>query len=323
MKKYTPPFSVTSEILKLLQDIAWEIGVLEGRKLVEIPLRLRRENSIKTIQASLAIEGNTLTIDQITAVLEGKRVLAPLREVTEIKNALNLYESLMDFNPLSPDDLLKAHAMLMQSLVDENGKWRTKDVGVLKSGHISHVAPPSKRVQALMLDLFSYLQTTDTPWILKACIFHYELEFIHPFQDGNGRMGRLWQQLLLMKENLIFRYLPIEVLVKDHQEQYYRSLEESDRAGESTVFIEFMLALIRRSLQDFSKAVIKIPQDSNARLFFAKSRLDKQWFNRKDYLVIHPDISTATASRDLAFGVDHGILTPKGEKNQVCYKFAG
>ena len=321
MKRYTPPFTITPKILKFLQDIAKEGGILEGRQLVDIPLSLRRGNNIKTIQASLAIEGNTLTIAQITDLLDGKRVLGPAQDIAEVKNALQVYDSLLDFNPLGPDDLLRAHKILMQSLVIENGRWRTTDVGILKSGKISHLAPPSKRVPELMLDLFKYIQTTDTPWILKACIFHYELEFIHPFQDGNGRMGRLWQQLLLMKEDPIFRYVPVEVLVKEHQKDYYRALELSDAAGESTAFIEFSLEMILESMADFSKIASKTQQDSASRLRFSKSRLQKEWFNRKDYMNIQQDISTATASRDLLFGVNHALLHSRGQKNQTYYKF--
>lgn len=321
MKTYTPPFSITPKILELLQDIAKEIGILEGRKLIDVPLSLRRGNNIKTIHASLAIEGNTLTIDQITDLLDGKRILGPAQDIVEVKNALQVYDSLLDFNPLDPDDLLRAHKILMQSLVVENGRWRTTDVGILKGGEVSHVAPPSKRVPELMLDLFKYIQIADIPWILKACIFHYELEFIHPFQDGNGRMGRLWQQLLLMKADPIFRYVPVEVLVKEHQKDYYRVLGESDAAGESTAFIEFSLEIIMESMSDFSKTASKTPQDSASRLHFSKLRLQKEWFNRKDYMNIQQDISTATASRDLSFGVNNNILNSRGQKNQAYYKF--
>lgn len=321
MKKYTPPFTVTPKILKLLQDIAKAVGVLEGRKLVNIPLNLRRANNIKTIQASLAIEGNTLSIDQITDLLAGKRVLGPEQDIVEVKNALQVYDTHLDFNPMDSDDLLRAHKILMQSLILENGSWRTKDVGILKSGKVSHVAPPSRRVPELMQDLFEYIQTCDIPWILKACVFHCELEFIHPFQDGNGRMGRLWQQLLLMKENPIFRYVPVEVLVKEHQNDYYRVLEESDGAGESTAFIEFSLDIILESMADFSKIASTTPQDLASRLYFSKARLQKEWFNRKDYLNIQPDISTATASRDLSFGVNNSILDSRGLKNQMYYRF--
>ncbi len=214
---------------------------------------------------------------------------------------MQVYDRLLGFNPLQIDDLLKAHEILMQSLVTENGRWCSKDVGILKGVEVSHVAPPSKRVPELMLDLFKYMQIAELPWILKACIFHYELEFIHPFQDGNGSMGRLWQQLLLMKEDLIFCYIPVEVLVKEHQKEYYQVLGESDAAGESTVFIEFSLEIIFKALIDFSKVASKVPQDSGSRLIFSKTRLQKEWFNRKDYMETQRDISSATVSRDLIF----------------------
>ena len=321
MKKYTPPYTITSKILKFLQDIAREVGILQGRKLADIPLNLRKGNNIKTIQASLAIEGNTLNIDQITHLLNGKRILAPAQDIVEVKNALQVYDSLLDFNPLDVDDLLRAHKILMQSLLTDNGNWRNTAVGILKGTEISHIAPPAKKVPKLMVDLFEYIKTADTPWMLKACIFHYELEFIHPFQDGNGRMGRLWQQLLLMKEDPIFGYIPVEVLIKARQKEYYSVLGESDAAGESTAFIEFSLQLILESLVDFSKTASRVLADSSSRLSFSKSPLQNLWFNRKDYMNVQQDISTSTASRDLAYGVDVGVLQSKGDNNQVYYKF--
>lgn len=318
---YTPPFTITPKIVNLLQRIAKEGGILRGRKLLEIPLTLRRANHIKTIQSSLAIEGNTLSIEQITDLLNHKRVLGPAQDILEVKNALQVYEKLLDFDPLDPSDLLKAHSLLMKDLVEERGKWRTTSVGILKGGEVSHIAPPAQRVSQLMSDLFDYIKRAEIPWILKACVFHYELEFIHPFQDGNGRMGRLWQQLLLMKDDALFRYIPVEVLIKENQADYYGVLGESDRVGHSTVFIEFSLELILEALCEFSKTTSKIPQNPSSRLSFAKEHFQKEWFNRKEYMSVHQDISTATASRDLSFGIKNHLLSSKGEKNQMYYRF--
>jgi Fic family protein len=172
-----------------------------------------------------------------------------------------------------------------------------------------------------MLDLFEYIKSAGIPWILKACIFHYELEFIHPFQDGNGRMGRLWQQLLLMKDDAMFQYIPVEVLIKEHQGDYYRVLGESDEAGDCTLFIEFSLELILKALAEFSHTTSKIPQNPTSRLSFAQDRFHKEWFNRKDYMNVHQDISTSTASRDLSFGLKKHVLSSKGENNQMFYQF--
>lgn len=320
--KYIPPFKITPLILKLSQDISRELGLIIGRKLADTPLTLRRSNNIKSIQASLAIEGNTLSLNQVTALLEGRRVIGPPKDILEVQNAFILYEDLHRFNPLKVEDMLKAHAILMAGLIEENGKWRTGGVGILKGNEVSHIAPPAKRVPILMEELFNFLaHSSDISWLIKACIFHYEFEFIHPFSDGNGRMGRFWQQLLLMKEDALFEFIPVEVLIKQNQEEYYNVLGESDNLGESTPFIEFSLKVIYAALKDYSQTAARLPQDHRTRLLFAQARIKENWFSRKDYLELHADISTATASRDLLFGIQEQILKNKGEKNQVRYQF--
>ena len=319
---YIPPFTITPLILSISQKISKELGIIAGRKIAEIPLKLRRENNIKSIQASLAIEGNTLSLNQITDILEGKRIIGPPQDILEVKNALSLYGNLKIFDPLKINDLLQAHAILMKSLTNENGKWRLGAVGIFKGKEVSHVAPPAKRVPILMRDLFDFLvKNKEISWIIKACIFHYELEFIHPFTDGNGRIGRLWQQLILMKEDPLFEYIPLEVLVKENQAEYYQVLGESDSVGESTPFIEFSLNIINAALINYSKMPIPLPKDPLSRLNYAKSRMSKEWFSRKNYIEIHQDISTSTASRDLLFGIEKGILKNRGYKNQLHYHF--
>lgn len=319
---YTPPYKITPLILTLSQNIFRELGALSGAKLDIVPVKLRRANTIKTIYASLAIEGNTLGIDQITHLFEGKRVIGPKEDIIEVNNAIEVYSLLSKWDPLSINDCLKAHEFLMKNLVSDNGKWREKGVGVFKAGKISHMAPPAKRVPLLMSDLFNFIANIpQISWLLKACIFHYEFEFIHPFSDGNGRMGRLWQQLLLMKEDCVFQYISIETLIREHQTTYYEVLEQCDQAGDSTAFIEFSLDKIWIALTGYRKTTSPIVQDPRTRLQFAREKLGNAWFSRHHYLLINSDIATATASRDLHQGLEDGILQRKGEKNQMMYKF--
>lgn len=318
----TPPFQITPKVLKLSQDISLELGKLAGAKIDLVPLRLRRLSNIKTIQASLAIEGNTLGLEQITDLFDGKRVIGPERDIIEVKNAIKLYDRLNALNPLSQKDFLEAHSVLMKDLTAEAGKWRSGGVGIFKGDQLAHLPPSAKRVPELMASLFTFIKgRMEIPWLLKACIFHYELEFIHPFSDGNGRMGRLWQQLLLMKENAVFSYVPIEVLIKKNQQAYYRVLGECDRAGDSTLFIEFSLEQIYRALQNYAETTKPDTGNWTGRLKYAREKLHKKMFSRKDYMRLHKDISTATASRDLLTGVAKGLLLKQGDKIKARYTF--
>ncbi len=321
---YKPPFQITPLILQKSQEISRKLGVLLGKRLISIPITLRRAQNIKTIQASLSIEGNTLSVDQVTAIFDGKRVLGPQKDILEAQNAIDVYKNLHTYEPLNIDDFLHAHGTLMSDLVAQAGKWRTGAVGIFKGKEVSHMAPPAKRVEKLMHDLFSFIQKDQTlSWLLKACIFHYELEFIHPFQDGNGRMGRLWQQLLLMKEDPIFEYIPTEVLIKNAQEQYYDVLGKCDAMRESTLFIEFSLQIINQALDDYQESSPPRAFDSSTRMEYAKSQLKNVWFSRKDYMTCITELSLPTASRDLAFGVKQGILLKRGSHNQTRYSFNG
>lgn len=318
--KQNPPFHISPLILAKSQEIARQLGLLSGAKIDLTPVQLRRINNIKTIQASLAIEGNTLNIGHITQIFDGKHVIGPEKDIIEVKNAIKVYSNLPHLNPLLIHDLLKAHKILMKDLIDENGKWRTTGVGIFEGIEVRHVAPPAKRISELMENLFKFLKgNPELPWLLKACIFHYELEFIHPFSDGNGRMGRLWQQLILMKEDPVFQYIPIEVLIKENQGDYYRILGECDRLGDSTLFIEFCLVQILNALKNYTKATLTVVVDSKTRIAYAKQRLSGKWFARKEYSELHKNISSATASRDLRYGLKNGILEQTGEKNQVRY----
>lgn len=211
---------------------------------------LRKENRIKTIQSSLAIENNSLTIDQVTAIMEGKRVLGAPNEIQEVKNAIDAYHLMQQINPHSEKDLLKAHSLMMQDLIKENGKYRSSGVGVFGNEGIVHLAPPPMMVPQLMADLFAWIKTTKTHPLVSSCVFHYEFEFIHPFADGNGRMGRFWQTALLSRFNPVFLWLPVETIVKKHQQAYYNVIAECDAKGDSTKFIEFMLRCIKQSIDD-------------------------------------------------------------------------
>ncbi|HJD59195.1 MAG TPA: Fic family protein [Rickettsia endosymbiont of Omalisus fontisbellaquei] len=317
-----PPFQITNKILGLLQDISYELGILAGSTLYSQPVKLRKNNQIKTIHSSLAIEGNSLSVEQITDIINGKRVLAPEKDILEVNNAIKLYNDLTIFDPCSVESLLKAHKILMQGLVEDNGKWRKGNAAIFKGTEIIHFAPPASRVSLLMQDLFDFINKNDsTSGIIKACIFHYEFEFIHPFSDGNGRIGRLWQQLLLMQTNKIFEYISVESLIRNNQSEYYSVLSKCDKLGESTLFIEFMLDQIVTALRLYSNNIVYEASTPLARMEFAKVNLMDKWFSRKDYISVHKNISTATASRDLLYGLENKLLISKGDKNQTYYKF--
>lgn len=244
MSNYQPPLTITPKILTLLTQISEALGRYAERYSQKQALRLRRANQIKTIQGSLAIEGNSLSLEQITAVLEGKPVIAPPREVQEVKNALAVYENLGSYNPLKEKDLLAAHKTLMLGLVDETGCYRSGGVGVMSGSEVIHVAPPANQVPRLMQNLFTWLTHTEHPALIVSAVFHYELEFIHPFADGNGRMGRLWQSLILAKWNPIFANLPIESMVHARQQDYYHAIARSTELTDCASFVEFMLEAI-------------------------------------------------------------------------------
>lgn len=317
-----PPFNLTPEILTLIQDISWELGNISGLKHAGSQVILRRINSIKTIQASLAIEGNTLTIDQITAILDGKRVVGPTKDIQEARNALEVYANLERFNPLEVSSLLLAHNLMMKDLVKNPGKLRESNVGIFDGERVVHMAPSAKMVPKLISNLFKFIDEENRlPWLIKACVFHYEFEFIHPFLDGNGRIGRLWQHLLLMKEDPIFEFIPVETMVRKNQKEYYAILGLCDKEGESTRFIKFSLEQILTSLIHFKNEPAIQVKGPLGRLEYAKLQLKGSWFSRKEYLSLHQDVSTATASRDIAYGLKENILTSQGTKNQTRYRF--
>jgi len=246
----SPPFVVTPAIVKLVAKICEHIGRAAAHPEYVKALRLNRINRIRSIHGSLAIEGNALDQEQITAILEGKRVIGPKRDILEARNALAAYAKLKKWRPLSEASLLKAHGMLMTGVAHDAGRYRAGNVGVLKGKQVIHMAPPAKRTPLLMRDLFKWLKATDQHPLIASSIFHYEFEFIHPFSDGNGRMGRLWQSALLSKWSPLFEFIPVESLVHANQRAYYQALQQSARATDAAPFVEFMLKMILQAVRE-------------------------------------------------------------------------
>ncbi|MGX2969086.1 Fic family protein [Ursidibacter sp. B-7004-1] len=246
-----PPFSITNSMLNKVVAISHKLGTLQTQ--YERNLHLRKENRIRSIQSSLAIENNSLTLEQVTAIIEGKRVLGHPREIQEVKNAYDAYDEMMSYDPYSIDDFLKAHQLLTQGIVNQTGQFRSKDVGIYNSsGQLIHMGARPQFVEKLVSDLFQWAKEDDIPSLIKSAVVHYEIEMIHPFEDCNGRIGRLWQNVILSQWNPIFAWIPVETIVYDHQSRYYQVLAEADNANDSTVFIEFMLDVILETLENYS-----------------------------------------------------------------------
>ena len=321
MKHPLSHFSAIAGIIHCLTDIAQKIGQLEGINLQRPAPKLRRQNRIQTIQASLAIEGNSLTQDQVTALIDRKRVVGPSRDILEVQNAITVYHQLAAFDPGSIDSLLKAHQIMMKGLIPSVGAFRKEPIGVLRPGNRFHEAPPWREVAPRVRTLFAYLEATDDHVLVQSCRFHYQLEFIHPFMEGNGRMGRLWQTLLLMRYHPVFEFLPVEASIKNHQQDYYRELAAGDDTGDCTGFVVLMLTLISESLAELIDQSGPVSLDAPSRLELAQSTFGRQSFTRKDYLSLFKTISTATASRDLQLGVQTGLLKKSGDKRTTTYAF--
>ena len=317
-----PPFKITSSILTRVAAIQEIVGELKSISIQTPPVKLRRLNKIQTVHHSLAIEGNSLTAEQITAILEKKRVIGPKREILEVQNALALYDQISKFDPLKESDFCRAHQILMKGLIPDFGTYRKSGVGILKGTKVSHIAPPASQLTRLMQELFYFLKKDkESHLLIKACVFHYELEFIHPFSDGNGRMGRLWQQLILMKHSPIFEFISTESIIHQRQSEYYRVLEKCDRLGDSSLFIEFSLGSVWEALKALENSYEPVRLQSSDRIAAAFIHFGKNTFSRKDYMSLHRGLSTATASRDLKKGCDEGILKRRGDKSNAKYLF--
>ena len=325
MKNKKPPFEITNTIIDSVAEIAELVGRLTSTNQLSSNPTLRRSNRIRTIHGSLAIEQNTLSLEQVTAVLNGKHVLAPPKDIAEVKNAYEIYERLDELDPYSVDDLLTAHGIMTRELVDESGMFRTRPVGVVdQEGRVLHFGTLPQYVPDLVMELLDWVKSSDVHMLIRSCVFHYEFELIHPFADGNGRVGRLWHTLLLSKWNPAFAWLPVESIIHDRQEEYYAAINASNDAGESTVFIEFMLSAIKASLIDAINA-------SDEVIDGATDKATMRWKQIEKFLETHPyimnadvralcGVSAATANRILAGLAAEGKLVKYREGGHWAYK---
>lgn len=313
-----PPYSITEKSLALVISISEKIGEINAAHLQKPSPELRKENRIRTIHSSLAIEGNTLTLEQISALLENKLVAGPKKDIAEVRNAIKAYEQLNKFNPFSLDSFCKAHGILLKNLIEKPGKLRTTGVGIVKGKKLSHLAPPAAQVKPLLNQLFAYLKKDRDPLLIRSCVFHYEIEFIHPFTDGNGRIGRLWQTAILLGKYPVFEFLPVETIIKAKQQDYYNALSASDKLGNSTKFVEFMLTVIDEALEELL-ASQNVSLNAADRINLIGDYFKNEEFTRQDYLFRFRGISSATASRDLKLATEKGILKKTGDKRTTKY----
>jgi len=327
MRNKQPPFEITNKIIHEVAEIAELVGKLTSTNQLSTNPILRRTNRIRTIHGSLAIEQNTLSLEQITAVLNGKQVLAPPKDIAEVKNAYEIYERLDELDPYSVADLLTAHGIMMRGLIGESGMFRSRPVGVFdQDGQVLHVGTLPRYVPDLVMELLNWVKTSDIHMLIRSCVFHFELELIHPFADGNGRIGRLWHTLLLSRWNPVFAWLPVESMIHARQQEYYDAINASNNTGESTVFIEFMLSTIKASLVDAiytSDEASDMPTDKTA----------LRWKQIKKFLETHEfimnadvrelcGVSAATANRILAGLVADAKLIKRHKNGHWVYKLA-
>ena len=309
-------------------EISRVLGILEFS--VKSDLKLRKENRIKSIHSSLAIENNSLTEKQVTDIIDGKRVLGDPKEIREVKNAYDAYEEILTLDPYRQKDFLKAHRLLTAGIVNEAGKYRSRDIGIFDEiGNVVHMGARPQYLQALMDDLFAWGKNDNTPELIKSCVFHYEIETIHPFADGNGRMGRLWQTVILANWNPIFAWIPIETMIYENQRDYYKVLEQVDQETNSDRFIEFMLAIILKTL----KSYLNVNSDLEQKIDIPKGLTDseaKTYVLVTKYLTEHESINTtvtakliqksvATARKHLAKFVSLGLLVAQGSNKNRSY----
>lgn len=287
MRNKKPPFEITNTMIHEIAEIAELVGKLTSTNQLSANPTLRRTNRIRTIHGSLAIEQNTLSLEQVTAVLNGKQVLAPPKDIAEVKNAYEIYERLEELDPYSVDDLLTAHGIMTRGLVDESGVFRSKPVGVVdQEGHVLHFGTLPQYVPNLVTELLDWVKNSDVHMLIRSCVFHYEFELIHPFADGNGRIGRLWHTLLLSRWNPAFAWLPVESIVHNRQQEYYEAINTSNDAGESTSFIAFMLSAIHASLMEVITTSDEMSDEKVDKAAF-------RWSKIQAYLKTHEHISNA------------------------------
>lgn len=313
MRSKKPPFEITNTILDEIAEIAELVGHVNASFGLSTNPTLRRTNRIRTIYSSLAIEQNTLSLEQVTAVLNGKHVVAPPKDIAEVKNAYEIYEIMDSLDPYSVDDLLCAHGVMTKGLIEESGCFRSRPVGVVdKQGNVLHFGTLPDYVPGLVVELLDWVRDSEFHMLIKSCVFHYELELIHPFSDGNGRIGRLWHTLLLTQWKPMFAWLPVESMIHDRQDEYYQAINRSNNEAESTVFIEFMLSAIKEALLE----AVQTGRAEN------RSTEEQRWHQIKYFLekngtITNADVrktlgvSAATANRILA------MMTEKGRIKKV------
>jgi Fic family protein len=299
------------------------LGRFEGLNAPRPEPRLRRKNRVRTIRGSVGIEGNTLSLEQVTAVLGGQRIAGSAKEIREVVNANTAYSEAASFKPWSVESLLRAHGLLMQGLVTDAGRFRSGSVGVVQGRRVVLVAPQAQRVPTLVRELLSWGRTQSRDRLVAACVVHYELLFIHPFSDGNGRLARLWQLVVLLGESPLFEVVPVETVIRERQAEYYRVLRECGRAGESTAFVEFVLAALGDAMEEVVASLRPARGSPDERLALARAHFHRRSFTRADYLAVHPALSPLTASRDLARAVKNGALRRSGDKRLARYVFVG
>ena len=325
MQNKKPPFQITNAMIHEVAEIAELIGKLTSANQLSVNPTLRRTNRIRTIHASLAIEQNTLSLEQVTAVLNGKQVLAPPKDIAEIKNAYEIYERLDELDPYSIDDLLTAHGIMTRGLVEEAGEFRSRPVGVVdQAGHVLHFGTLPQYVPDLVMELLDWAKTSDIHMLIRSCVCHYELELIHPFADGNGRIGRLWHTLLLSKWNPAFAWLPVESMIHARQAEYYAAINASNDAGESTVFIEFMLSTIKASLIDAINTSDEMSDEKRDKATIRWNQIAK-FLETHEYIMnadVRPlcGVSAATANRILAGLVAEDKLAKYCEGGHWAYR---
>mgnify|MGYP003667729640 CR=1 FL=1 len=313
-----PPYEITNTILKAIASIAEKIGAVNANFLNNPPSTLKTQNRLRTIHASLKLDGNNFTESQIAALLEDKKIFGSQKNAVEVLNAFAIYENLERYNPNSEKAFLKAHQKFMSRLTDDAGEYKKQMVSTVAGSETAHLAPSSDNIQFLMKGLFQYLQKEEEIELIKSCVFHYEMAFIRPFSEGNGRMARLWQTLILMQKYPLFEFVDLDTLIYKDQKNYNKALSDSDKSGQSTPFIEYMLLLLDHSIGDLL--------NYNNRTFNEQDRLEyfvaqtKEEFTRKHYMSVFKDISSATASRDLKSGLELNLFEKTGEKNKTIYK---
>lgn len=325
-------FYVTNKMLNLIVEITQAATRLEIEQ--ERSLYIRKENRIRSIHSSLAIEKNSLSFEQVTDIINGKRVLGAPKEIREVQNAFEAYELVFKMDPYSIDDFLRAHELMTRGLIQESGQFRSGDVGVYDSmGNVIHIGARPQFVYTLIQELFDWANTEDVPDLIKSCVVHFEIEMIHPFPDGNGRMGRLWQNLILSKWQKVFEWIPVETIVYENQQRYYEMLEMGDKANDSTPFIEFMLEVILETISEFGrgKVVDKVADILGEKMMDKLNDKEIEFFNSiYPYLEENQGIanskaaalsgrSTGTTRRYLLKLVDLGVLRTTGENKNRKY----